>query len=351
MAYLKGIATKLTGSIGQFTFKQRGGLTVVSERVTNIANPRTAAQQNQRTKWGNVVRLYSGISPLLNCAFENKPARTSDFNMFMKYNLPSAEVRLTKAEVAAKACVAAPCIVSVGTLTTIELTGEAGASVTDIVLGSFTISDTTTVGDFAKAVVNNNDNFNFGDQIAFIVVRQGVNSITGYPQCAFSGERVTLEKSSVVKLREVVSAEGFSVKDGHLACALADSFQGAYAWIVSRKESNTVRVSSQVMVVKNDLYAEYTDANAYTRAAKSYGGQTDNFLTPEVTLMSGSGAVDAPDVSGGGSTNGGSSGGGSGSDGGSGSAGGSGSDGGSGSTGGSGNDGGGGTGGDEDMGM
>ena len=141
------------------------------------------------------------------------------------------------------------------------------------------------------------------------------------------------------------------MKEGHLACALADSFQGAYAWIVSRKESNTVRVSSQVMVVKNDLYAEYTDADAYTRAAKSYGGQTDNFLTPEVTLMSGSGAVDAPDVSGGGSTNGGSSGGGSGSDGGSGSAGGSGSDGGSGSTGGSGNDGGGGTGGDEDMGM
>ena len=77
MAYLKGIATKLTGSIGQFTFKQRGGLTVVSERVTNVANPRTAAQQNQRTKWGNVVRLYSGIAPLLNCAFENKPARTS----------------------------------------------------------------------------------------------------------------------------------------------------------------------------------------------------------------------------------------------------------------------------------
>ena len=68
MAYLGGIATKLTGSVGQFTFKQRGGLTVVSERVTNVANPRTAALQNQRTKWGNVVRLYSGIAPLPNCS-------------------------------------------------------------------------------------------------------------------------------------------------------------------------------------------------------------------------------------------------------------------------------------------
>ena len=147
MAYLKGIATKLTGSIGQFTFKQRGGLTVVSERVTNIANPRTAAQQNQRTKWGNVVRLYSGISPLLNCAFENKPARTSDFNMFMKYNLPSAEVRLTKAEVAAKACVAAPCIVSLGSLPTIEMTGNAGEAVTNIKIDKQKIESNNTIGD------------------------------------------------------------------------------------------------------------------------------------------------------------------------------------------------------------
>ena len=88
MAYLKGIATKLTGSIGQFTFKQRGGLTVVSERVTNVANPRTAAQQNQRTKCGNVVRLYSGIAPLPNCstpllsAFRHQQPRIPQFPQF-----------------------------------------------------------------------------------------------------------------------------------------------------------------------------------------------------------------------------------------------------------------------------
>ena len=316
MAYLKGIATKLTGSIGQFTFKQRGGLTVVSERVTNIANPRTAAQQNQRTKWGNVVRLYSGIAPLLNCAFENKPARTSDFNMFMKYNLPSAQVRLTKAEVAAKACVAAPCIVSMGSLPTIELSGNAGESVTNIALGTLSIDGNTTIGDFAKAVVNNNDAFNFGDQIAFLIVRQNVNPITGYPQCTFGGERVTLDKSSTVKLRDAVSATGFSVKEGKLACQLESGFQGSYVWIQSRKENGKTLVSTQVMVMKNALYADYTSQEAYTRSANSYGGQNNVFLTP---MGSGSASGDTGNSgSGSGGSDSGSGGGGSDSGGGSG---------------------------------
>ena len=224
MAYLHGIATKMSGSVGQFTFKRLGGATIVSEKVTTITNPRSASQQSQRTKWGNLIRLYSGISPLLDLAFENKPPRVSDYNMFIKLNVASAEVRLTKAEMAAKACVAAPCVVSLGSLPTIEMSGQAGSSVTNIALGSLTIDSNTTIGEFAKAVVNNNSAFNFGDQIAFLIVRQSVNSITGYPQCTFGGERVTLDKFSTVKLRDAVSAEGFSVKDGKLACQLDSNF-------------------------------------------------------------------------------------------------------------------------------
>ena len=316
MAYISGIATKMSGSVGQLTFKRMGGVTVVSEKVSNVTNPRTASQQNQRTKWGNLVRLYSGISPLLNLAFENKPPRVSDYNMFIKLNVASAEVRLTKAEVAAKACVAAPCIVSLGSLLTIETSGNAGESVTDIKLGALTIDNTTTVGDFAKAVVNNNDHFNFGDQIAFLIVRQSVNPITGYPQCTFGGERVTLDKSSTVKLREVVSAEGFSVKEGKLACQLDSSFQGSYVWIQSRSVNGKTLVSTQVMVMKNDLYADYTSQEAYTRSANSYGGQNNVFLTP---TGSGSASGDTGNSgSGSGGSNSGSGGGGSDSGGGSG---------------------------------
>ena len=270
----------MTGSVGQFTFRRLAGATIVSEKATTVNNTRTASQLQQRTKWGNLVRLYSGISPLLNMAFENKPPRNSDFNLFIKLNVAGAEVRLTKAEVAAKACVAAPCIVSMGSLPTIEISGNAGESVTNIALGTLSIDGNTTIGDFAKAVVNNNDAFNFGDQIAFLIVRQNVNPITGYPQCTFGGERVTLDKSSTVKLRDAVSATGFSVKEGKLACQLESGFQGSYVWIQSRKENGKTLVSTQVMVMKNDLYADYTSQEAYTRSANSYGGQNNVFLTP-----------------------------------------------------------------------
>ena len=55
---------------------------------------------------------------------------------------------------------------------TIELTGVAGESVTNISLGSLSITSATTVGEFAKAVVNNNSGYDFGDQLSFIVVKQ-----------------------------------------------------------------------------------------------------------------------------------------------------------------------------------
>ena len=55
MARLNGILTKLQGSVGSFTFKQNGGQTVVSEKITQTTNAKTNGQQKQRMKWTNVI--------------------------------------------------------------------------------------------------------------------------------------------------------------------------------------------------------------------------------------------------------------------------------------------------------
>ena len=65
MAMLNGIIKKMTGSAGQLTFKTVNGQTVVSEKVTVVKNRRTAGQQRQHMKWVNIIRVYSGIAPLL----------------------------------------------------------------------------------------------------------------------------------------------------------------------------------------------------------------------------------------------------------------------------------------------
>ena len=115
-----------------------------------------------------------------------------------------------------------------------------------------------------------------------------MNVVTGYPQCSFEGYRVELDKESEVCLLDLVSAEGFAVKGGKLACQLGAGFQGAYVWVHTRKVESATLVSTQVLIVKNDLYEEYTSAAAYQRAVKSYGGENDAFLTPSGTSVAGS---------------------------------------------------------------
>ena len=280
MAQLDGIVSKLNGSAGQLTFRRVKGKTVVSEKATTVTNKRSTAQQKHRMKWPNLIKMYSGISPLLNLAFEDKPQAVSDYNMFVKVNFQASNVYLTKSEAACKACVAAPYVISMGSLDSINISGTPGASVTDIALGSLVINGSTTVKEFSMAVVFNNKDYDFDDQISFIRIEQFKNPITGVPQCKFYGEAVVLNKSSEVKLLDVVSADGFSAKNGFLACKLGNDFQGAYSWIHSRQKDGNTIVSTQSLEVKNLLYTEYSSEDAYKRAVATYGGEHKNFLTP-----------------------------------------------------------------------
>ena len=163
MAILNGIIKKMTGSAGQLTFKTVNGQTVVSEKVTVVKNARTAGQQRQRMKWVNIIRMYSGIAPLLKNGFEKKMAQQSDYNMFVRLNSAASPVYLTKSEADGGGCIAAPYQITQGSLPSIVITGEGAEAKTDIALGSLTISASTTVAEFAKAVVDNNADFDYGD--------------------------------------------------------------------------------------------------------------------------------------------------------------------------------------------
>lgn len=78
MAILNGIISKLSGSAGQLSFRQRNGVTVVSEKMTSQTNPRTPSQMATRTKFTNIGAMFRGIRPLLNDGFENKKGQQTD---------------------------------------------------------------------------------------------------------------------------------------------------------------------------------------------------------------------------------------------------------------------------------
>ena len=309
MAILNGILKKLNGSAGSLTFKQVNGQTVVSEKITAVKKSNTPMQMRQRTKWGNVVQMYKGICPLINYGFESKPSGCSDYNMFMKANMKSSDIYLTREEVAGGGCVAYPYQLTQGTLPSIVIVGSGDNARTDIKLGDLKIDANTLVKDFAIAVVSNNADYDFGDQISFFDVLQRVNAVTGIPYCQFLATNVMLDKTSEVKLLDIVSKYGFATVDGFLGHIEGEG-DGVYAWVHSRKSSAKTQVSTQTFVNNNaETIAEYSGDQAYKRSVKTYGGESSSFLTPGTTTTQATdGSVPPVDDSGSGSDSGGGSG-------------------------------------------
>ena len=310
MAILNGIIKKMTGSAGQLTFKTVNGQTVVSEKVTVVKNARTAGQQRQRMKWVNIIRMYSGIAPLLKNGFEKKMAQQSDYNMFVRLNSAASPVYLTKSEADGGGCIAAPYQITQGSLPSIVVSGEGAEAQTDIALGSLTISVSTTVAEFAKAVVDNNADFDYGDQISFYDVLQRVNAETQIPYCQFSASYVVLDKNSTVKLLDQVNKAGFASVGGVLAHG-EDEGDGVFAWVHSRYDGGKTRVSTQFLINNNSLLDDYRSDDAYAEACKSYGGVSTVFLQPDGTGVvsngtSGSGSTSGSQTPPGGSDSGGS---------------------------------------------
>ena len=280
MAILNGLIRKMSGSTGDFTFKQLNGQTVVSEKVTQMRNPRTAAQMQIRTKFTNIVSMYRGIRPLINYGFESKSKGCSDYNMFVRVNMQQTPVYLTKQHVAGGACVAAPYQITQGSLPAIAVTGTGQNGVTDILLGSLSIIANTTVAQFAKAVVDNNPTYQYGDQITFFMVKQYVNAVTSVPYVVVSSAKVVLDAASDEKLSDVTgSSHGFASIDGKVGHSGNDG-DCAYTWVHSRKSNGKLLVSSQSLLAANTKLAEYQGEMAYSLARTSYGITDDVYLSP-----------------------------------------------------------------------
>ena len=281
MGILNGIISKINGSAGNLTFKSLNGQTVISEKVTHIRNPRTNAQMQTRTKWGNIIAMYKGIRPLLNYGFESKPKTLSDYNMFVKLNMQRTPIYLTKQAVAGGACVASAYPISQGSLPAIVVTGTGQSGVTDIRLGSLDITSNTTVAQFSTKVVENNADYRYGDQISFFLVKQMVNAETGIPYCQFSAAKVILDAANEDKLADVTgSSHGFASVDGKLGHSGNDG-DCAYAWVHTRKSDGKTLVSSQSLLAANTKEAEYKGDAAYNLSKSSYGSSVESFLVPD----------------------------------------------------------------------
>jgi len=285
MAILKGIISKMNGSAGQLTFKQSGGQTVVSEKITSTTDAKTEAQQKQRMKWANVIRMYQVLQPYMKLAFGGSQNGRNDYNKFVSANLALVPVYLTKSEVNAGACIVAPYEITQGTIKSISVTGKGASAVTDIALGSLTIDADTTVAQFSNAVVQNNKLYEYGDQITYFLVHQDLNDVTNTPVADIDACCIVLDKNSDSKLLSLVDKRGFSTQNSKLSALSSNEFGNhGMAWIHSRKSSGKTLISAQFLIVENSILATYQSTDAYDAAVESYGGVNDVYLTPSGML-------------------------------------------------------------------
>ena len=109
MAKVNGVATQLSGKIGELIFAQTKNGTVVYEAPVKKKTPRRSEQQmSTRTQWANLGAMYMMFDGTLKRGFEGLPTNMSVYNAFVQANLGVVKVYITKTMRMNGGCVLAP---------------------------------------------------------------------------------------------------------------------------------------------------------------------------------------------------------------------------------------------------
>ena len=286
MGKIFGANTKISGKVGQLLYRQTRTGTVISELPVKPAIPRRSARQmDRRTQWGNLAAIYKQFDSMLRRGYENLPPQMSVFNAFIQANIDVVKVYITKTIRLNGGAILAPYQITRGSLPSISMAKNASnILVSSIRLGTLAIDANTTVGQFSQAVIDNNDNFDEGDQLTFFHGIQSIDTVTRTPRATIRGYKVVLSTAEDTKLWDIVDRIGFSVTDNCLATSQQIT-NGAAVWVHSRETADgALKVSTQLFFVENSALATYQGRTAFTAAANSYGGINSAavYLQPEV---------------------------------------------------------------------
>ena len=279
--WLRGAKQKLGGVV----LYQAQGETRMRELAASVANPRTEKQMAQRVRWANLVNFYRANRNWMQRAFENKPENNTDYNRFMSLNGGNSTIYLTKQEANAGACIVSNYRVTDGTLNSIEVSASGGNWITNIWTGTLAaLTSSTTVGQFAQALLSSNAGLRTGDQLSFIRMSQQVNSTTGFPFVIVRAYEVLLNPNSAELLGDYLPLDYFAIDtsgDNNALRVTNSGNAGGFVLVLSRTEGGIIRVSPQDVVVANNsaLIARYSSASQQQTAADSYGEGTEVFLS------------------------------------------------------------------------
>ncbi len=268
------MADVINGKVGNVRYYAKGNKSYTRTSSKDGGFTRTIGQAAQRYRRANIKITYDYLKDLLPEYFERPNPSSSIFNVFSGLALKCVPIYLTTDEKDAGYCIAAPYIISFGTLSPISyMLNSNGILQSSISLGNLVVDESTSVGEFAEAVVANNGEFKYGDCLSFFAVKQV--EIMGDPTIKTKIWKVQLQEGSNELLYAALSqngrrVEGFSSQGGFLAMD-AEPELGCYAWIHTRVKKD-LQASTQALYNANKaLVDKYRSDEQLLLSALSHG--------------------------------------------------------------------------------
>lgn len=307
--WLDGARQKLGGAVA-YTLN---GQQILRKEAAKVANPRTTSQMNQRVRLANLVNFYRANKPwMARGAFESKKQTWSDYNAFVSLNIQSTNIALTKAEAAVGACIAAPYVLTKGTLGVLNYVKQGNGielSVPGLASASGNSWDV-----FCQCLKDAYPWIQEGDQISIIHIQNKRDSmdipriVVKYAESWIS--TTIQDRTIATAFTPSLTGVTFAVANDKLTISTTAQagVADAFSVIISRSVGGTIKVSNQSLIVCDDTFIEgYSSEEQFNKANASYGQEVTDFLDNNYAVpgtsnsggnsdQGGSGAGDPGDV-------------------------------------------------------
>lgn len=258
------------GSVGDVTFARSKGQQVARARNRQPNNPRTAAQMTQRSIFADAVKFYSrGVQNLYTFAFEDKRAKESDYNAFMRHNAKNG-IYMTKDMIDSSAYPAiGKWIMSFGSLAELKNSIASNLLVADTGVSATAVTSLTTVGTLSAALLANS-NYMSGDIITFVVINSDATAGTapnplnvGSTAPVWTLKQIILNAADTTTLASLGITVALS-SDNTIALGTTDTISavGGAVCIHSRKTDSGLKVSTQELVLNTGAVTAYTNGTS-----------------------------------------------------------------------------------------
>lgn len=279
------LSLRMKGRAGSFSFYSSKGRQVarVAQNSSNYGESarRSEAQQVRRVKWANLVNFYKIMGKTLHGAYESKRTNETDYNAFMRKNLPLATVALTKELAAMGCCCPQSFVVAEGTLTSpnfrIDTVGEDTIFTTDIAFVSSAVQSDDPISELSQLLISKNSWLKEGMQLTLLVFQPSEDKES--PRTFFERHELTLNLNDSRKIGQVWGSNLPAGGATDSLCFPTLSTDCYAAFIVSDSTSGKLLVSSAKVIPGDTANETWWSAEDQVMAAmESYGVDPARFL-------------------------------------------------------------------------